>query len=81
MTAASGVSGVSNWGKRQQSQETSFNSFISVTPCLKETHEKRLNIANLWRHANQSYTEISVSTSQNGHHPHLQTINAGQGVD
>ena len=38
-----------------------------------------LNIANDYRNANQNYNEVSLHTSQNGHHQkNLQTINAGE---
>ena len=34
----------------------------------KQTHAKMLNIAHYQRNGNQSYSEISPHTGQNGHH-------------
>ena len=34
----------------------------------QQTHEKMLNITNYQRNANQNYNEVSLYTSQNGHH-------------
>ena len=40
-----------------------------------------LNIAHYQRNENQNYNEISLHTSQNGHHQkNLQIINAGKGM-
>ena len=40
-----------------------------------------LNIANDYRNANQNYNEVSLHTSQNGHHlKSLQIVNVGEGV-
>ena len=40
------------------------------------------NITNYLRNANQNYNEVSLHTSQNGHHEkNSQTINAGEGVE
>ena len=41
-----------------------------------------LNITNYQKNENQSYNEVSLHTSQNGHHQkYLQTINAGKDVE
>ena len=46
-----------------------------------EVHTKMLNITNYQRNINQNYNELSLHTSQNGHHQkNLQTINTGEGV-
>ena len=34
----------------------------------QQAHEKMLNIANYQRNTNRNYNEISLHTSQNGHH-------------
>jgi len=48
----------------------------------QEAHEKRLNISNNWRNANQNHNAGSPYTGQNGHYQkYLQTINAGEGVE
>ena len=33
----------------------------------QQAHEKKLNITNYWRNANQRYNEIAPNTGQNGH--------------
>ena len=33
----------------------------------QQAHEKKLNITNYWRNANQRYNEIVPNTGQNGH--------------
>ena len=43
--------------------------------------KKMLNITNYQRNANQNYNKVSPHTGQNGHHPTLQTIYAGEGVE
>ena len=35
---------------------------------VKKKHEKMLNIANYYRHANQNYSEVPPHTRQNGNH-------------
>ena len=35
---------------------------------VSQTHEKMLDIAHYERNAKQNYNEISLHTSQNGHH-------------
>ena len=39
----------------------------------QKAHEKMFNITNYQRNAIQNYNEVSSYTSQNGHHPKIQT--------
>ena len=34
----------------------------------QQAHEKMLNITDFWRNAYQNHNEVSIHTSQNGHH-------------
>ena len=48
----------------------------------QKTHEKMLNIAHYYRHANQYCNEVSPHSGQNVHHQkNLQTIKAREGVE
>ena len=48
----------------------------------QQAHEKSLNIANYWRHANQNSKEVSVHINKRGHHQKsLQIINTGDSME
>ena len=80
----------SSISKNKQSNQKwagALNRHFSKKICIyihidgQQTYEKMFNIANYYRNADQNYNEVSLYTSQSGHHEKLQIINVGESVE